>query len=278
MVSPNRAGAPADRALRERRPAPFRIPKTAEVIADEIRRWVVRGELREDDTLPSESELMEHFSVSRPTIREAFRILESESLIYVRRGARGGARIQIPNGAAAGRSVGFLLQLRGTTLADIWDARLVLEPPLAGRLARSRRASDLETLQASLDEHRSTLLDPRAFALATAEFHYLVVTLAGNHTLALLAGLLDEVFRLHATEVAADQSEGVDHTQLNRATLREHAKLVSLVEASDAAKAESFWRRHLQSSGNVMLRRRGASTVVDLFSHFGANELRPPLP
>src|SRR5262245_30036396 len=109
MASPPRVAAPPARAGRERRPVPFRIPKTAEVIADEIRRWVVRGELREDDTLPSEAELMEHFSVSRPTIREAFRILESESLIYVRRGARGGARIQIPNGAAAGRSVGFLL-------------------------------------------------------------------------------------------------------------------------------------------------------------------------
>ena len=40
---------------------------------------------------------MERFGVSRPTLREAFRVLESESLISVRRGAHGGARVHLPN-------------------------------------------------------------------------------------------------------------------------------------------------------------------------------------
>ena len=65
-----------------------RAPKTAELIAGHIRRQIVRGELREGDTLPSELNLMEQFGVSRPTLREAFRILEAESLISVRRGLR----------------------------------------------------------------------------------------------------------------------------------------------------------------------------------------------
>src|SRR5580704_2051753 len=73
----------------------IRVPKTAELVAAELRRKIVRGELAEGDALPSEAALMADFAVSRPTLREAFRVLESESLISIRRGARGGARVQV---------------------------------------------------------------------------------------------------------------------------------------------------------------------------------------
>jgi len=56
----------------------IRIPKTAELVADEIRRMITRGELKEGDTLQPEAQIIANFSVSRPTVREAFRILESE--------------------------------------------------------------------------------------------------------------------------------------------------------------------------------------------------------
>jgi DNA-binding FadR family transcriptional regulator len=48
--------------------------------------------------------------------------------------------------------------------------------------------------------------------------------------------------------------------------LRSHTKLVTLIEAGDATRAESFWKRHLESVGTVMLGEHGASTVVDLFN------------
>ena len=83
--------------------APVKVPKTAELVATQLRNQIIRGELREGDALPPESTLMEQFAVSRPTLREAFRVLESEALISVRRGARGGARVHAPNGDVAAR-------------------------------------------------------------------------------------------------------------------------------------------------------------------------------
>jgi DNA-binding FadR family transcriptional regulator len=264
--STDQAGVSETARLWNGRVAPLRIPKTAELIANTIRRWIVQGDLKENDALPSETDLLQQFGVSRPTIREAFRILESESLIYVRRGAGGGARVQIPNEAVAGRSVGLLLQLRGTTLADIWAARLLIEPPLAGQLANSHTEAALAELRESIEAHKENLLNPTGFALATAHFHYLVTTLAGNQTLALLAGLLDEIFQLHATRVATDQSRNLDHVQLNKTTLRSHTKLVTLIEAGEAAPAEAFWKRHLELAGTVMLGEHGSGAAVDLYS------------
>ena len=72
--------------------APVKVPKTAELVTAQLRSQIVRGDLREGDALPPEATLMTQFGVSRPTLREAFRVLESEALISVRRGARGGAR------------------------------------------------------------------------------------------------------------------------------------------------------------------------------------------
>src|SRR5579859_1399256 len=80
-----------------------RVPKTAELVATHIRRQIVLGQLSQGDALPSETALMLEFNISRPTLREAFRILESEGLITVRRGARGGARVQEPSSEVAAR-------------------------------------------------------------------------------------------------------------------------------------------------------------------------------
>lgn len=116
--------------------SPVRVPKMAEVIADRLRRSIVRGELAEGEALPSEAEFMAPFQVSRPTLREALRVLGSESLTHVRRGARGGARAQVPQAAVVARYAGLVLQFRGVTLDDLYGAR----PDLDG-LSRPGRAA-----------------------------------------------------------------------------------------------------------------------------------------
>src|SRR3546814_8534697 len=84
------------RANEAAQPAQPRIPKTAELVADRIRRRIISGELGEGASLPPESQLLELFGVSRPTLREAIRILEAERLITVKRGSRSGARVSPP--------------------------------------------------------------------------------------------------------------------------------------------------------------------------------------
>ena len=112
------------------------VPKAAELVAASLRRQIVRGQLKEGDALPHESVLMATFAVSRPTLREAFRVLESERLIRVRRGAHGGARVHVPDSDVAARFTGLVLQHRGATVADVLEARALIEPPAAAILAR----------------------------------------------------------------------------------------------------------------------------------------------
>ena len=129
-------------------------------MAAQLRRQIVLGELKEGDQLSPESVLMEEFGVSRPTLREAFRILEAEGAIMVRRGVRGGARVQVPDITVAARQIGLLLQYRGALLSDVYEVRAVLEPAAARMAAKRRTSADLARLQEALDRHRESLADP----------------------------------------------------------------------------------------------------------------------
>src|SRR5437899_473024 len=112
-------------------PRAFRVPKTAELVANELRNKIIRNELPDGHPLMSESELVLQYSISRPTLREAMRILESEGLVTVSRGMRGGSRVHKPDPRLAAQHFGRVLQNRGTTLGDVFTARLLIEPVCA---------------------------------------------------------------------------------------------------------------------------------------------------
>ncbi|HEV7851078.1 MAG TPA: GntR family transcriptional regulator, partial [Mycobacterium sp.] len=117
-----------------------RSPKTAELVARTLRRMVVEGQLKDGDFLPHEAELITHFQVSRPTLREAVRVLESERLVEVRRGSRTGAKVRVPGAEIVARPAGLLLALSGATLADVMTARIAIEPAAAKLLAEDGTA------------------------------------------------------------------------------------------------------------------------------------------
>ena len=132
--------------------APIRSPKTAELVAGTLRRMVVDGQLKEGDFLPNEAELMSHFGVSCPTLREAVRVLESERLVEVRRGSRTGARVRVPGPEIVARPAGLLLELSGATIADVMVARAAVEPMAVRLLAESGHPEVFDELEKMLAE------------------------------------------------------------------------------------------------------------------------------
>ena len=238
--------------------ASVRVPKTAELVAAHIRRRIVRGELKEGDALPPESALMDEFAISRPTLREAFRILESEGLITVRRGARGGARVQIPTSEVAARYAGLVLQHRTTTLADVLDARVIVEAPAAGIVAGRRdRAKAAAELRRWLDQH------PPADAQQFHGFNRLLVQLTGNETLILLTTMLESIS--DAVTASYKRVPHDDEARLVRKAERTRLKLIELIEQGDEAGAEELWRKHLTEAGKILVGDNG-QTLVDVLS------------
>jgi DNA-binding FadR family transcriptional regulator len=241
-------------------------PKTGHLIAANLRRLIIRGELLEGDALPSENELMEQFQVSRPTLREALRVLESEGFVEVRRGARGGVRVRVPTEQAAARQIGFLLQHRDTTLRDLYEARVILEAPTAARAAKRRTRSDLQQLEALLERGEAAGDDLAEMLEVHHEFHALIVELGGSKTLEILSAMLASILHEAIPSFVRERVEDGERRRLMRRARKSHAELVELIAARDAAGAEELWRKHLDEGGEEMLRGVPETTVLELLA------------
>jgi DNA-binding FadR family transcriptional regulator len=243
-----------------------RLREKPQRIADELRRLIVSGELSEGDSLGHEPELIERFGVSRPSLREALRILEAEGLISVVRGMLGGVVVHEPDGRMTARTAALVLQARNVSLADVHEARSLLEPTAVRVVASQRsRRSAVSELRQLIDDQMQVIADPEAFGRANARFHERLVALAGNQTLSIVAEMLNEIVARAVTAVARTGSAR-DSTATRRRGIRSQERLVSLIEAGKASEAEAHWRAHMTVVGRVLLGQR-ATTVIDLMDH-----------
>ena len=254
------------RTVAEQKVERARVREKPQQIADELRRLILSGKLSEGDSLGHEPELVERFGVSRPSLREALRILEAEGLITVVRGVLGGVVVHEPDERMAARTAALLLQARNVSLADVHEARTLLEPTAVRVVAssRSRRTSATELQELVRDQLR-VVMDPDAFGPANARFHERLVTLAGNQTLSIVAKMLNEIVA-RAVVAVAKAAPPSSSLATRRRGLRSQERLVSLVRAGKASEAEAHWREHMTVVGRVLLGSR-ASTVVDLDDH-----------
>lgn len=243
---------------------PFRAPKTAELVARELRNRIVRGELKEDDTLPAETDLMAQFSISRPTLREALRILESESLLTVTRGSRGGPRVHAPDPRVAARHLGYVLQNRGTTLADLYSTRLLLEPSAARFVAIYAKDRAPALLRSIVERQKQSINDEAEFTRAAASFHKALMELTENHALILFMGMLNHIYERHVSTTAISASINQTDASSKKRVIKTHEKLIELIEGDDPDRVAKFWRTHLENIGKLLNERHAMDHVIDV--------------
>jgi GntR family transcriptional regulator, transcriptional repressor for pyruvate dehydrogenase complex len=245
----------------------LRVPKAAELLAARIRGQIIRSELKEGDALPPESELMERFGVSRPTLREAIRVLEMESLLRMRRGSRGGALVTAPDPRVAARAVGVLLQLRGVSLRDLHEARTMIEPMAARQIAESKDPSAaIELLRGRNDAARDSVRDFQEFPHNSWQFHKGLVEATRNQTVTVLLQTIADIIELQLTRRYSRPMTPVEveeQIRLNRQSVRANDKLLKLLDSRDADGAEAYWTKHLLAAATIVLG-DDADSIVDL--------------
>jgi GntR family transcriptional regulator, transcriptional repressor for pyruvate dehydrogenase complex len=239
----------------------LREPKMADRVATVLRRMFIRGEIAEGMMLPPESELMERFGVSRPTLREALRVLESESLIVVHRGVRGGARVTRPRRETLARYAGLILEYEGVTLKDVYEARIALETQMVVQLAKSRIARVIAELE-QIVEGEGQLKPGSDAVVQLTDFHAAVARLSGNKTLQMVSDMLHHI--VEKANRSLQPTEGARAEQAVRRSAKTHHMVLELIKAGNAEKAGELWKRHLQKAEEFVLSGSELSTVVDL--------------
>ena len=241
------------------------LPKMANMVAADLREQIIEGVLNEGDPLPPEDQLMEHARVARTTVREALRILESEGLLVVRRGARGGARIRTPSVSNVARYIGLVLQCEGATLRDVYDARLMLEAPAAGLLARADDRGDIvAALREALADEERVLDNPAELSRAYGRFHQLLVQLSGSQTFEVLTAVSNRIIQAQADRYMSSRGSQPERRRATDAAHRAHERLVDLIAAGATQDAEELWRKHLAAGDVELLADPEVNSVLDL--------------
>lgn len=241
-------------------------PKLAHLVAARLREQIATGKLRNGDSLPPEAELLRQFNVSRPIMREALRVLEAENLIQLGRGARAGATVLTPTINKASKYGGLYLATQGTTLGEINQVRMLLEPPLAALLAQRKNKGFLADLGNCVTKQRDALArqDHGAAIAAVNEFHQQMVRNSENSALNLLAGMLSDISASAYPRLLLSRPNQRAVWARTEESCAAHAQLFQLISDGKAARAETFWRKYMLETARYLLDNSLANLLVGL--------------
>jgi DNA-binding FadR family transcriptional regulator len=223
---------------------PVQTRKTFEEAVEQIAEKVKTGELHVGDRLPSERSLADLMQISRPTLREAVKVLQDSGLIDVRRGAGGGMFVAteiVPPELLKRRR-----DLRIHEVAQVLEARRVLEPRVAQIAAARATPDDFEAMQKTIDDQRAILAagdllregrEDRFLAL-DVRFHLTIARASGNET---LVGLVRSLY--HDLEIARDMA--MHHETVPEWVLDVHERTLAAIRSGDLDAVDRVMDEHL---------------------------------
>jgi GntR family transcriptional regulator, transcriptional repressor for pyruvate dehydrogenase complex len=225
-----------------------------EQIADKIQDMVASQRIRPGERLPNERDLARMLGVSRPTIREAMRLMVHRGLVTRKPGE---GTIVIPLGTEpVSESLERYFWVKECSHEHLMQVREMLEPDAAGLAAGRASLADVRTLWVKLEALDSAFLagDPKGLAQADSEFHIAVAEISGNPLLAAIIAGIDHLVRrwneITSAEILDEDAE------------KSHLPILWAIERGDAARAREAAAAHIALSRQVFRGTRSARRTL----------------
>jgi GntR family transcriptional repressor for pyruvate dehydrogenase complex len=221
---------------------PVQTRRTFEEAADQIAEKVRTGELRTGDRLPGERSLAAQMEISRPTLREAVKVLGDAGVLEVRRGPGGG--MYVATDVVPTDLVRHSASLRLAEIAAVLEARRLLEPRVAQLAAERATEEDFDTLERSIEAMRVLVgggWHPRhedRFLQLDVQFHLALARAAGNPTVETLMRML---FR--QLEIARDMAMHIP--LVPEWTIGIHERTLAALRSGEPDEVEAVMSEHL---------------------------------
>lgn len=218
-------------------------------IVAQIERLISEESLKPGDRLPSEREMAELLGVSRPSVREAVRMLEARGRLKVRHG--NGVFVEAPRSQ---RELQDALGETELTLNELYAMREVLEVPAAAWAAESASTEPLVAIRAALDQLNDAILagaHPDRLRQLDAAFHQAIAVVAGNRFLRQTSHVL------HNMVLAGMQTTLLIPGRIEVAR-RDHERIYAAISAGDPAAARRAARAHIRGAHAAANRRLAA--------------------
>ena len=214
----------------------------------QIDELIREGRLKAGDQLPSERELAETFKVSRTSVREALRALETKGLIISRTGM-GNFIADLPVESLVGPLAKLLIEEKAA-LADIFEMRKLIEPHIAALAAERATRRDIERMKNILEKQSTAVNRGETGVDADAELHFAIGQATQNQALERLVSGLMEILS-HSRE------ESLQTLDRRKASIESHRKILTAIEQHNRTKAQEAMLHHIeQVEENVLSSRK----------------------
>ncbi len=217
-----------------------RRSRVSQQVVTEICRLIRQGVYKAGDQMPPERELAEQLQVSRPSLREALRVLELTGIVESRHG--GGTFIldMFPAGVVSPLSI--LLEATGDAVGDLWEMRIIFEPAIAARAAVRADPESIANLSRLVEQLHDAATNDVSDDVAIQidrDFHSALAAASGNQVavrvLALIGELLMEGRRHFITSDARRQLAYLAHR-----------RILEAVDSRDPGAARMAMMQHLE--------------------------------
>lgn len=226
---------------------PMSVPKASDVLANDLRERILRGDFPSGTALPPERELVNQTKMSRTTVREALRILEVQGLVAIKTGRSGGAFAKLPGGDSVATSVSLLIRGQQLRLTDLLDTREAIEPACARLAAKYRTDDDLAALDAANAAISKMDNSLEEFLQANVDWHLAVATASHNE---LLTGFMSALS--HAIYTSTENTAFVDDS-VRRTTHRAHLSITEAIRDQDAEAAMRGMTKHVHGYAEAVV-------------------------
>ncbi|WP_188763899.1 FadR/GntR family transcriptional regulator [Sandarakinorhabdus glacialis] len=242
----------------------IKVPKSSDVLAERLKREILSDGYTLGASLPTERELVSTTGLSRGSVREALRILETQGLVNTRAGRYGGTTVAQPSADHLASHINLYIKGRSVTLSALIEVRLALEPAVAALAAERRTEEDLSALRAiakRIDWAADN--DLSAFLEENVNWHDAIAAASHN-----------DLLHAFATSVSGLMFEASQIKEFASADVRQrvryaHARIFAAIEAGDAELARSRVERDVQAYASIL-----ATTVAGTSSVTAVDQSR----
>lgn len=225
---------------------PVQRQRTHELVMSQIEAQLRSGQLQAGDQLPSERDLAARLGISRASLRESLRVLESLGVIEIRVGGGpdGGTVIRRDPGSGFISLLQLELAMGHFDAGDVLGTRIALEEWSCGYAAANGSASDIEDLRAILDQMDDPDLTYLQFNELDTAFHVRIAQVGGNKLIAHLMSSLRMAIRKQM-QAAYERLEDWQRTAI--VVRAEHRQILEAISDHDETLARTLIREHVES-------------------------------
>lgn len=222
---------------------PVQPVRAYERIVEQIEDLVVRGRLKPGQRLPSERELTAQLGVSRSTVREALRVLESDGVLRSRAGDPRGPEILPFSPATLRKAMTRLARVAELGLGELVQFRMLLDGSASMLAARLATPEQIQAMEAALAEMEGVIdRGYAAFSEADVAFHDAVARASGSM---LIQVFTDVVRGVVLGLIAHKITQSPDSRTLMAMSLRHHREVLDAVRDRDGQRAARLARESL---------------------------------